>query len=337
MRRIFWLLIVLVGSLAACQAAESPNGAAAAPQETGPKASPDTYTLELAEAPANFGVLKMNLGQFGSIHARFVLRFEGDSQWMYQVNTRSDGTTTEYQLMIEGLSDSMDLGDVRLVNSQGRNILMGEATDGACIQFPDSFVTEPLFLGPTEFIHLKELEHLPEESGVESILGREATRYTAVPQPHLGWQDVSVSFWVDPQTNAVLKYEFFASGNDPLYYQGNGKIHGLFELLEIGPQEIAAAPDCVIEFPLPDDASELVRFPGLISFSTTMGEPELEGFFTSALGSRGWEAGEPQKNEQTKDVMLSYASQDEVIIIHLTPIQAEGLARGYQVEIYFND
>jgi len=330
-------MVLLAAVLAACQANEVPNEAAVASLETSPKVSRDTYTLELAEAPANFGDLKMNLDQLGAFHARFVLRFEGNSQWTYQVDTRSDGTNTEYQLTIEGLSDSMDLGDVRLVNSLGQNFMSGPATDGACIQFPDTFVTEPLFLGPTEFIHLKELSPLPEENGFESILGRESTRYSAVPQPHMGWQDVSISFWIDSQTQSVLKYEFFASGNDPLYYQGDGKIHGLFELLEIGPQEIAAVPDCVIEFPLPGDVAGLIYFPGLISFTTGMGEAELEGFFTNALESRGWVTGESQRDDQVKDVMLSYTSQEKAIIIHLTPTHAGELAQGYQVEIYFND
>jgi hypothetical protein len=337
MRRIFWLMIVLMGSLAACRATEAPNGAAEVPQAASPKVSRDTYTLELAEAPANFGDLKMNLDQLGAFHARFVLRFEGNSQWMYQVDTRSDGTNTEYQLIIEGLSDSMDLGDVRLVNSLGQNFMAGPATDGACIQFPDTFVTEPMFLGPTEFIHLKELSHLPGENGIEAILGRETTRYTAVPQPHMGWQDVSISFWLDTQTQSVLKYEFFASGNDPLYYQGDGTIHGLFELLEIGPQEIAAVPDCGIEFPLPGDVTGLIHFPGLISFTSGMGEVELEGFFTNALESRGWLPGEFSKNDQTKDVMLDYTSQEKAILIHLVPINVEDLAQGYQVEIYYPD
>ena len=337
MRRIFWLMIVLIISLVACQSNDPPNGAAEAPQETNPKVSRDTYILELAEAPANFGDLKMNLDQLGAFHARFVLRFEGNSQWMYQVDTRSDGTNTEYQLIIEGISDNMDLGDVRLVNSLGQNFMSGPATDGTCVQFPDTFVTEPLFLGPTEFIHLKELTHLPEDNGIESILGRETTRYTAVSQPHLGWQDVSISFWIDSQTRSVLKYEFFATGNDPLYYQGNGKIHGLFELLEIGPQEITAVPDCEIKFPLPGDFAGVVQFPGMLSFTTGNGEADLVGFYTNTLESRGWQMGEAQRDEQNKDVMLSYSNQDEVIIIHLTPINAADLAQGYQVEIYFND
>lgn len=336
-RVVLWLIIVLVVSLSACQANSTPDAPVGVPQDKGAADTPDIYSLDLAEAPANYGDLKMNLDQLGSFHARFTLTFTGPNQWTYQVDTRSDGTNTEYQLMIEGLNASMDLGDVRLVNSQGYNYMAGPATDGVCIQFPDSFSTEPLFLGPTEFIRLKELNPLPVESGTETILGRETTRYLAATQQHLGWQDVSTSFWLDSQTQSVLRYEFFASGNDPLYFQGNGNIHGLFEVLEIGPQQIEAVPDCGIDFPLPGDVADLVRFPGLVSFNTRMGVEQLEGFFNGALESRGWLPGQPQKNDQTKDVMLGYTAQGETIIIHLSPISLQDLAQGYLVEIYFDE
>jgi hypothetical protein len=68
-----------------------------------------------------------------------------------------------------------------------------------------------------------------------------------------------------------------------------------------------------------------------------MGEVELEGFFTNALESRGWLPGEFSKNDQTKDVMLDYTSQEKAILIHLVPINVEDLAQGYQVEIYYPD
>ena len=83
--------------------------------------------------------------------------------------------------------------------------------------------------------------------------------------------------------------------------------------------------------------AELVHFPGLISFTTGVGAAELEGFFNNALESRGWIAGQPQKNDQTRDVMLGYAAQEETIIIHLSPVNLEDPSAGYLVEIYFDE
>lgn len=334
MRKLIWLAIVLLFITSGCQRTSSgkgtDSGSAGANVPTG-------FRLNLVEAPANLGQLKMNLNQLGPFHARFVLEFEGQKPWVYQVDTRSDGTNIEYQLSVQGLDEKLDLGDVRLVNSFGHNFMSGSGTGDICFQFPDSFETETLFLGPTEFIHLSELSSLPEESGRETILGREATHYTSPPEFHRGWQDVSVAFWFDSQTEAVLKYEFFASGNDPLYYQGQGKLHGVFEVLEIGPQQIQAIPNCVIDFPIPDGAADLIRFPGLIAFNTTLHPAALDEFYTRALGRDGWAREEPQSNPQTQDQVFEYTSQNRSVIIHLVPLNLEDISQGFKVEIYLDE
>lgn len=334
MRRLFCLIVLLVVSITACQMKSAPNETAQLPvksEDSGP------YKLDLDKAPANLGELKMNLNQLGPFHSRFTLEFEGQTNWVYRVDTRSDGTNIEYQLVVDGVEESLDLGDVRLVNSSGQNYMSGPATDELCFQFPDTFETEPLFLGPTEFIHLTELNPLPEETGTESILGREAVHYTASPESHLGWKNVSISFWIDPQSDAALKYEFTADGNDPLYLKGDGKLHGLFEVLEIGPQEIGAIPNCVIDFPMPDDAAGLIRFPGMLSFTTNLRPAKLDKFYTKALEPQGWTREKPQTNPKTQDKVFEYSSQNSSIIIHMVPLNLNDFSEGYQVEIYFDE
>lgn len=334
MRRLIWLIIVMAVSMSACQMKTDGIALGSGKSAGG---NVNTYKLELVEDQANLAQLKMNLSQLGPMHARFVLKFEGSTSWIYQVDTRSDGTHNEYQLSVEGVEDNLDLGDVRLVNSFGHNFMSGPATGDVCFQFPDFFETEPLFLGPTEFIHLTELSSLPAESGRDSVLGRDAIQYSASTTSYKGWENVSVVFWIDAETEAVLKYEFSAEGNDPLYYKGDGKLQGLFEVMEIGPQQIAGIPNCVIDFPLPDDAEGLIRFPGLISFSTSMRPAKLDNFYTKALEPRGWTRGKPQTNPQTQDKVLEYTSQTGSIVIHLVPLNLQDFSEGYQVEIYFDE
>ncbi|MEJ2485326.1 MAG: hypothetical protein P8Y68_06290 [Anaerolineales bacterium] len=332
MQRLLWLIVILVVSITACQV--NTQGSSSNSSEID-AAKP--YKLDLDKAPANLGELKMNLNQLGPFHSRFTLEFEGQTDWVYQVDTRSDGANIEFQLVVNGVEGNLDLGDVQLVNTSGQNYMSGPATDEQCFQFPDTFETEPLFLGPTEFIHLAEFSTLPEETGTESILGRDAVHYTASPGSHLGWQDVSVSFWLDTQTQAVLKYEFSATGNDPLYLKGDGKIHGFFEVLEIGPQEIREIPNCVIDFPLPGEVEGLIRFPGMLAFTTTLRPAKLNKFYAQALEPEGWTQEKPQTNPQTQDKVFEYSSQNSSIIMHVVPLNLKDFSEGYQVEIYFDE
>ena len=337
MRRLILLVAALVIFTAACQ--DNKGTADTSYQGSGPTelGSPKSYKLALEKGPANLGQLKMNLNQLGPFHGQFVLEFEGQSQWVYQVDIRSDGTNIEYQLTLQGVESGQNLGDVRLVNSIGINYMSGAGTGDSCVQFPDSFETEPLFLGPTDFIHLKEFSSQPEESGSDAVLGRETIRYSTSATYHMGWQDVSVSFWLDSQTEAVLRYEFMAAGNDPLYQQGDGRVHGTFEVLEIGLQQIKAIPGCVIEFPLPEDAAGIIRFPGLLSYTTSLGPTRLDRFYSPLLETEGWVREDPQINAETRDGVLEFNAQGRSVIIHVAALNTEDFSEGFQIEIFLDE
>ncbi|HAY83643.1 MAG TPA: hypothetical protein DCY42_01600, partial [Chloroflexi bacterium] len=72
MRRLIWLAIVLLFITSGCQLTSSGKGA-----DSGSAGAnvPTGFRLNLVEAPANLGQLKMNLNQLGPFHARFVLEF----------------------------------------------------------------------------------------------------------------------------------------------------------------------------------------------------------------------------------------------------------------------
>ncbi len=337
MRRMQWLVVILVLSLSACQLGNgnTQQGNSAVGGLDAPEFP--VYNLNLSEEPANMGQLSMQLGQLGPFHGRFTLEFDGNSQWTYQVDMRSDGRRIEYSLHIEGVSENKNPGDVRLMHNGRTNYMTGAGTGDFCVRFPDTFITEPLFLGPEDFIHLDEFGNAPAESGSEQIAGIKATRYTASTDNHRGWLEVVVNYWEDPATQAVLKYDFIAWGNDPLYQQGNGRVHGLFEVLEIGPQEIGGVAGCAIDFPLPDDASGIIHLPGIIQFNSSMGPVEMDSFYTGELESLGWERQEPQINAQTQDGVLEYRKDNQTVSIDVEPLNLQNFDKGFSVKIFLEE
>lgn len=339
MQRLWWLVIVLALGLVGCQLGSGrsdQDGGKTGSGQSGESGFP-TYRLKLEEKAANLGQLDMQLNQIGPFHGRFLLEFSGETDWTYQVDTRSDGANIEYFLTIHGIGSSQNPGDVRLVNSGGNNSMSGPGTGGFCVQFPDSFRTEKLFLSPTDFIHVDEFSTPPREEGSSQVAGRTATEFTASNDDHRGWQEVVVHYWVDTETGAVLKYDFVAWGNDPLYQKGIGRIHGVFEVLETGPQEIEGITGCEIGFPLPGDASDIIRLPGIIRFTTSRGPVNLDNFYTQRLEPAGWERQEPQINPQTRDGVLEYTSGDTSVTIQVEALNVNNFEEGFLIEVFLEE
>lgn len=338
MRRIKWLVLILVLVLSACQlgSGDSQKGSAGGNGQLGQPEFP-TYQLVLEEKPANMGQLEMQLGQLGPFRGRFLLEFDGEISWTYQVDLRSDGEKIEFALTIQGVPSEKNPGDVRLVHSGGDNYMSGEGTGDFCVRFPDSFVTEDLFLEPEDFIHLDEFENAPVQGNSDQIAGIAATQYMASTDDHRGWLEVAVNYWVDPASGATLKYDFVAWGNDPLYQQGNGRIHGVFEVLEIGPQQIEDVAGCKIDFPMPANASEIIRLPGVLQYQTPFRPARLDTFYTNHLEPQGWERQEPQINEQTQDGVLEYRAKGQSVTIDVEPVDPQNLDAGFLVVIFMDE
>lgn len=339
MQRLKWFALVLVLTLvlSACQSGS--DGDKPGSRGTGGVGEPEfpTYQLILAETPANLGQLEMQLGQLGPFHGRFTLEFDGKTSWTYQVDLLSDGEKIEYALAIDGVISAKNPGDVRLVHAGGDNYMSGPGTGDFCVRFPDSFITEPLFLLPQDFIHLDEFSEAPKEADTDRIAGIDAVQYTASSENHRGWLEVVVNYWIDPASGSTLKYDFVAWGNDPLYQQGDGRINGTFEVLEIGPQQIDAVAGCEINFPLPADASGIIRLPGIIQYISASGPESIDAFYTAQLEPQGWERQEPQINPQTQDGVLEYRGGGKEITIDVEPLNPQNLSEGFRVEIFLDE
>lgn len=337
MRKILLTISILLLAAMACQfgSAESNDGKAGSSQ-TGQNGFP-AYQMAMKAEPANLGQLEMQLGQLGPFSGRFSLEFNGKENWTYQVDIRSDGSKIEYSLTIAGIDGDQNPGDVRLVNSEGNNFMRGPGTGDFCIRFPDSFETERLFFWPTDFVHLDAFASPPAEIGTNRVAGQNATRYHATEDSHLGWREINVDYWVDPDTGATLKYEFAAWGSDPLYGKGEGRIRGVFEVLEIGPQKVNPVEDCRLGFQVPMDAREIIRLPGIINFTSSLGPGRLDNFYKELLEPAGWTRAEPKINSATRNGVLEYSKNGRTVTIHVSAINTANFDEGFIIEIFLDE
>ena len=295
-------------------------------------ATPESVEGLVEIGPADLGTLDLSLDTLGAFHAIFVLEFEGDTDWTYQVDTRSDGELIEYNLHIEGVDKAQNPGDVRLVNNDGVNQMNGAGTDFECVQFPDEFETGVLFLSPNDLIDLEDFLEELEDVGEEKIAGREATEYLGKRNKYAGWRSLKLSVWVEDETGAVLQIDFTARGPDPIFGAGSGKISGNFTVKEIGSQQIQPVEDCEIDIPLPEDATNVIKFPGMIAFETSLGPVKLGRFYKKILLPEGWQWEAPVIAED-RESMLTLYSDERTLTILIEPISAD-FSQGYQVQIF---
>ena len=146
---------------------------------------------------------------------------------------------------------------------------------------------------------------------------------------------VRITVWIDQESEAILQIEFSARGQDPLFSAGDGEITGKFIIEEIGPQEIVPIEGCEIDIPLPEDAYDLLIFPGLIAFKTSLGPVMLDRFYQGELLPEGWRWQEPTIPEN-RNALLTFFSDTRDLNIHVKPL-SDDFSEGYQVEIFIEE
>jgi hypothetical protein len=332
------VLVIIIGIFLVINNADSSSsgGGRSSGSGGGESSSSNPFEGTFESGPADLGTLGMSLDALGPFQATFTITFNGKTDWVYQVVTRYDGEQVEYSLHIEGLDPALNPGDVRLVNSGGINRMVGPGTDGACVQFPDSFETVALFITPIDLIEPEDFSDEWLEAGLESVAGRDSETFSVAQSSFLGWDDVTVTYAVDSETGAILSFTFEARGADPLFDTGDGRISGEFVVTEIGPQEIDAVEGCEVGFPLPDDATDLVMFPGMIAFKTMLGPVKLDKFFNQRLVPLGWVWQEPAISDERQG-LLTYTSETQEMNILIKPVNPDDFGEGYEVEIFIED
>jgi hypothetical protein len=279
MRRVFVLLLALAAVLAC---------APVAPPTPLPTASPSPTLL--TETPVTYTYTGLGLEVLDGYHAIFEIRFAGDYEWAYRLETRTDRSAVEHTLHLEGISASRDPGDVRVVTEEKIARMRGPGTDDECLQFPADFDLGTSFLTPDDLIDPEGFRVVPTALGIETVAGIETTRYV-LRQTDLGeWRNVQVNLWVDKESGAALRYDLRAAGPDPLFDAGGGVLTGQLVVTETGPQTIEPVEGCEIDLPLPPDATRLVKLPGMVAFDSAATPDETVAFYQLALTDAGWEA-----------------------------------------------
>lgn len=252
----------------------------------------------------------MSVDALGAHRARFDLQFDGRNSWLYRVETRMGDGGLERSLHIEGVSDARNPGDVRMVTRDQESRMYGPGTDEQCLRFPRSMEMNITFLGPDDVIPPGSIHEPLVSLGTDQIAGRDVVHYAVVQAELDRWQEVSLGLWLEPDSGAVLRYDLKASGTDPYFQAGFGDVEGRYEVLEIGSQSIEPIPGCEIQLPLPPEAENLVRLPGVVSFETELSLEDTLSFYRQSLGEAGWEplAGEERGSGA---VVISYRREGE--------------------------
>ena len=242
--------------------------------------------------PAAKGELSYNglqLEGFGTYRARFTMSFEGDSDWWYQVNISSDGDLKEFELSIEGVPESKDPGDVRVIEAKGVYTLQGEATEGDCWRFPAGADRQPEPLTPDAIIRPDAIRTELKDAGTDRVLGRSADRLKSDGGLEPEFSRSEISIWIDRATGSVLRYQFQLEGPDPLFDGGEGRLTGDFEVVDLRRVKIDPIEGCESEFPLPDDASELYLLPDFVGYRTQLSPEEMVDFLVGSIEKIGWQ------------------------------------------------
>ena len=291
MKRYWPLFLMFVFWLTACSLGGDNNPVSFNQEVVSSDDKSKTYgdlNIDLSSGPANLNKLDMSLAKLGPFYSMFLLSFDGSQDWAYQVDVRYDGVAIEYVLEITGIDETHNPGNVRLVNENSTNQMIGPGTDNACVQFPDEMDTGVLFLSPVDIINPDILIQNWVMDENQSGLERKAASYSTSQDYYFGWEDIEAELVVDSETGAILSYSFSAIGNDPLYGFGGGEIRGEFKVMELGPQNIQPVSGCKIPIPIPEDAHNIIILPGLYSFNTALGPVKIDQFYDRELLTTGW-------------------------------------------------
>jgi hypothetical protein len=276
------------------------------------------------DLPTYSGIDREALGIY---HATFLMQFEGEFNWSYRLDMRSDGTAEEYLLHLEGLSPAQNPGDIRMVSQGGVNRMRGPGTEGECVQFSSDVVLGPVFFTPDDLIPPQAIAPYLNQRDAGRVAGVASDHYSLNQVGLANWRDLEIDLWHDPISGAVLKFDITATGSDPLFDAGEGKLTGRYVVNAFGPQTIDPVRGCEIDLPIPADNTGLMKLPGLIAFESPTSLEEAVGFYQRELSAAGWEVAE-EPLEGPNAIVLSYRREGETLEINL-----EETPRGVTVEL----
>ncbi|MGA9533473.1 MAG: hypothetical protein WBR18_12215 [Anaerolineales bacterium] len=254
----------------------------------------------------------MDESALGPHAANFDLSFDSDDPWAYSVRTRVSEDALERALHIDGVSDARNPGDVRMVTESGISRMRGPGTEDECLRFPDTMNVNLSFLNPDDVLLPGAFREPLVAIDQEPIAGRSATHFAMLQDELDGWQEVQVGLWIDNESGAVLRYDLAASGWDPFFGGGFGRMEGSYQVESLGSQTIEPIAGCQVGYPLPDQVEGLVKLPGVVAFETPMTVDDTVAFYRDALVAAGWNR-DQEEARSSGAVVLSYRREGESI------------------------
>jgi len=252
----------------------------------------------------------------GSYSAEFHLQFNGVKPWSYLLKTRKSPTLREINLHIEGLQSAQNPGDIRMVTDNATIWMIGEGTDQQCVQFPNGQGMDPTFIYPESLVSLTELGGALKPESEEQLAGVTVLHFRATGASSGPWRDATIDIWQEKGSGMLRKFSMTATGEDPFFATGSGKLTALYNAGPLGSEAINPVAGCEISVPLPEAISKFVLLPGMASFESKSSVDELVKFFQTTLPGQNWVEKEPPAQAKGNTV-LSYQRGAEGVEIQV--------------------
>ncbi len=251
-----------------------------------------------------------------SYSAEFQIQFSGTKNWSYQLKTRKSTTLREISLHIEGLTGVQNPGDIRMVTDNATTWMIGAGTDQQCVQFPNGQGMDPTYLYPESLVSLKDLSSALKLAGEEQLAGVTTLHFHADGAATGPWKDATIDLWQEKSSGMLRQFTMTASGVDPFFATGSGKLTAGYIAGPLGSAAIDPVAGCEIGVALPEAIGMFVRLPGMASFESKSSIEALVKFFQSSLPDQKWVEKDPPAQAKGGTV-LSYQRGTEGVEIHI--------------------
>lgn len=212
-----------------------------------------------------------------------------------------------------------------MVTDKTTSWMIGEGTDKECVQFPNNQGMDPKWITPELMVSPKELTPYLKQVGEERLAGRDSLHYAGSAARVDVWKDAKFEVWLDKATQALLKLEFLASGDDEFFWTGSGTMYALYTIDGLNPGKIEPVPGCGLSVPLPEGVTRLVRLPGLTSFESKARMEDIRAFYQDRLPKENWKE-DATPVQSSSAILLGYQRAAEKVDIHIAPLASGGSA-----------
>lgn len=211
--------------------------------------------------------------------------------------------------------------------------LQGDSCDAAELEDPTAPLFEPASMLPAFRGGV--------EAGAETLIGGLAKIYTFDAAALNAGSEATASgkVWIADPGGWVMKFELTLEAGADIFGEGmSGTQVWEYSLNDVNLAFVELASACPIllsGLPEPEDAGDLERLPGMLSFTTAQTADALGTFYTSQLTAMGWSShGELIEASGTAHWLFSRMEREgeQVLLVLAEPQESGFLVRLIQIE-----